>query len=121
MLLVICQGTSCEKYVLPELSFAPDTLRFSASGGTQSFSVTTNVICTIDKDHGVKWITADPDFLEESTTVRITVEANPDAAAREAALPLKTESFLKYLTVIQEAGSPQDSATALSSSPHPGL
>lgn len=108
MLLVFLQGTSCEKYVLPEMSFAPDTLYFSAAGGVQSFTVTTNVICTVDRDKEIKWIVADPYFLEESAVVNLTVEANPGTTARTAALPVKTESFLKYLTVIQEGDAPTE-------------
>ena len=41
--IAVALPSACEKYVLPELSFEPDTLFFTAAGGTQTLSLKSNV------------------------------------------------------------------------------
>ena len=101
--LAAAQLSSCEKFVLPEVGLSKDTLLFSAAAGSQSLQVTTNVITTIKVDlMDEMWLVADPAWIDESSTVTFTVEANTGTEARTATVPVKSESILKNVVVIQE-------------------
>lgn len=103
----VAQLSSCEKFVLPEITVSQDTLLFSAAGGSQSIRVTTNVITTaypetIDQ----LWLSTDPGWFDESSTVTFTVAENTKPEERTGTVPVKSESILKNVVVIQE-GKPQ--------------
>ena len=100
--LLAAQFSGCEKYVLPELSISPDTLRFTAAADSQQIVVTTNVITTLYPDRTDSWIRANPEWLDASTTVFIRVSENPGSQPRKATVPVKSEALQRSLVVIQE-------------------
>ena len=108
MLLFAAQFTSCEKYVLPDLSFTPDTLWFSAQADSQRVELTTNVITTAEPEDNVYWLYADPQWTDESTTVFIHVQQNLTTRQRSAQIIFKSESLQHNLMVFQEAGPEED-------------
>ena len=101
VLVMAFQFTGCEKYVLPELSISTDTLHFGPDGQTLPLVVTTNVITTLYPE-GVIWVSADPEWLDETTTVSITVMQNLDTVARSTVLPVKSEAILRNLVIVQD-------------------
>lgn len=97
--------TSCEHYVLPEMTVTPDTLYFSAAGGAQTVMVNSNVIwnfeINLSDETYVEWITCDPDWGTEGSESVITVKEN-SGRAREYVIPVKTETLKRSLTIIQD-------------------
>ena len=100
--VLAAQFVSCEKFVLPDLTISADTLRFSAAADSQQLVVNTNVITTIYPESTDDWVTANPEWFEESCTVYIRVRENPDPQSRVATVPVKSEAILRSLVVIQE-------------------
>ena len=96
------QFSACEKYVLPSLEIAPDTLRFGATADSQAVVVTTNVITTLYPENDDYWVHARPEWLEQNATVFIRVYDNPTTESRTAVIPVKSEAILRNLVVIQE-------------------
>lgn len=95
------QFTGCEKYILPDLSIAPDTLRFNAMADSADIFLTTNVISKTEAEQGSEWITSWPEWFEESATVTIYVRQNTGQAERTGILYFKSEAIEKKLVVIQ--------------------
>ena len=98
--LLAAQFSSCEKYVLPDIQLGQDTLFFSAASGSQTLHIATNVITTANPAEN--WISADPQWFDESSTISIKVAANPDSTSRTGLIPIKSETILKTLVVIQD-------------------
>ena len=92
------QFSACEKYVLPSLEIAPDTLRFGATADSQAVVVTTNVITTLYPENDDYWVHARPAWLEQNATVE----------SRTAVIPVKSEAILRNLVVIQEGTTAPD-------------
>lgn len=99
------QFTGCEKYILPDLSIAPDTLRFNAMADSADIFLTTNVISKTEAEQGSEWITSWPEWFEESATVTIYVRQNTGQAERTGILYFKSEAIEKKLVVIQAGDS----------------
>lgn len=99
--MLAAQFTGCEKYVLPDLTISPDTLRFGPDAGSLPLQVNTNVITTLYPESHDYWVVPDPDWIEETTLVQIHVDANPDTTQRIAVIPVKSESIKRTLVVIQ--------------------
>ena len=99
--LFAAQFFSCEKYVIPELQVAPDTLRFGAAADSQKIIVTTNVNTVLSMNTSDTWVFADPDFIEETCEVTIHVLENETGQARMLTLPVRSESLERKLLVIQ--------------------
>lgn len=97
--------TSCEHYVLPDMTVTPDTLIFNAAGGVQTVTVKSNVIWNFDvnqnDDNYVEWITCDPDWGPEGCESVITVTENT-GRLRQLTIPVKTETIRRNLVIIQE-------------------
>ena len=102
LLVFAAQFTACEKYVLPALSIAPDTLRFTAAADSQAVVVTTNVITTLYPENDDNWVRALPEWLDQSHTVIIRVGENLSSESRTAVIPVKSEVIVHQLVVIQE-------------------
>ena len=100
-LVMAFQFAGCEKYVLPELGVSQDTLRFGPDGQTLPLVVTTNVITTLYPD-GAIWVSTDPSWIDETTTVAVTVTLNPDTTSRSTVIPVKSEAILRNLVIVQE-------------------
>lgn len=96
------QFSGCEKYVLPEVDLSQDTLWFSAAADSQVVHVTTNVVTTAQPASAdQRWVTADPVWFDETSDVKVTVKENT-GESRTATIPVKSETILKNLVVIQE-------------------
>lgn len=98
--------SSCEKYVLPELSFSPDTLIFRAAGGTQTLELHSNVNWESDINRSestwVEWITFTPTFGEGDCNIEITLADNTTGPGRSLSFSIKSETISRTLTIIQE-------------------
>ena len=101
VLATIAQFMGCEKYVLPDLSIEPDTLRFNAMADSADIFLTTNVISKTEAEQGSEWITSWPEWFDESATVTIYVRENTGQAERTGILYFKSEAIEKKLVVIQ--------------------
>ena len=109
VLAAAAQFTGCEKYIRPDLSVAPDTLRFSAKADSTDIFLTTNVISKTEAAEGSEWITSWPEWFDESSTVTIYVRENTGQAERTGILYFKSEAIEKKLVVIQESGASPES------------
>ncbi len=105
VLTAAAQFTGCEKYVLPDLSIEPDTLRFNAMADSADIFLTTNVISKTEAEQGSEWITSWPEWFDESATVTIYVRENTGQAERTGILYFKSEAIEKKLVVIQAGAS----------------
>ena len=104
--VIAAQFTSCEKYVLPEVSVSPDTLFFDCKGATKSVSLTSNVAWKIELDHDEQEaLNLSNSGGYESCTIDVTVAENL-SKARTFVLTVQTEAFDRDLTIIQE-GNPE--------------
>ena len=100
--------SSCEKYVLPELSFEPDTLLFTAAGGTRTVSLHSNVsweagINRSDATY-VDWITFTPTFGDGDCEIEVTLPENTSGPMRSLTFDIKSETISHTFTIIQEGG-----------------
>jgi len=96
------QFWGCEKYVLPELDLSQDTLRFKAAADSQMIHVTTNVVTTAQPPLAdQRWVSTDPVWFDETSNVKVKVTENT-GATRTTTIPVKSETILKNLIVIQE-------------------
>jgi len=89
------------------MTVTPDTLSFSAAADSQQVVVNTNVITTAEPQNAI-WVSADPEWMDESTTVTIKVRENSGTDTRTAIVLIKSEALQHDLIVIQE-GAPADS------------
>ncbi len=107
--LAVTLPSACEKYVLPELSFEPDTLFFTAAGGTQTLSLKSNVEWEAEinrsEDTWVEWITFTPTFSDGDCDVQVTLTDNTAGPLRSLSFDIKSETLKHTLTIIQEGGS----------------
>lgn len=102
----ICAASlqSCERYVLPELSFEPDTLTFTALGGTLPVELNCNVVWSVSTS---TWL--DTDVLHGDGSCIINVTALPNTGrSRKATADFKTETIKRSLVVLQEGTEPED-------------
>ena len=96
------QFSGCEKYVLPEVDLSQDTLWFSAAADSQVLHVTTNVVTTAQPSASdQRWVTTNPVWFDETSDVVVTVKENT-GEQRTSTIPVKSETILKNLVVIQE-------------------
>jgi hypothetical protein len=107
--LAVTLPSACEKYVLPELSFEPDTLFFTAAGGTQTLSLNSKVEWEAEinrsEDTWVEWITFTPTFSDGDCDVQGTLADNTAGPLRSLSFDIKSETLKHTLTIIQEGGS----------------
>ena len=94
------QFQACEKFLLPEVLLGQDTLFFKAEADSQAVRITTNVITTADPEQ--LWISTDPVWFDQSSSVMVSVTENPDTTRRIGTIPIKSEAIQKTLTIIQE-------------------
>lgn len=104
--LAVCQMVSCEKYVLPELTVSPDTLRFGAGADSALVKVHSNVIWS-NKDNP-DWITLSIDWGDTDTETFVSVTKNTSTGARQAQISIKSETIQRYVVVEQEGATEQD-------------
>ena len=100
----ICTASlqSCERYVLPELSFEPDTLTFTALGGTLPVELNCNVVWSVSTSN---WLDTDILHGEGSSVINVTALPNT-GRSRKATADFKTETIKRSLVVLQEGSEP---------------
>lgn len=103
ILIFAGQMSSCEKYVLPELTVSPDTLKFAAEADSSVTNIHSNVIWSISDIPG--WITVSSDRGDRDTAVTVKVSENTTSESRQASVTVKSETILRHLTV-EQAGKP---------------
>ena len=101
----ICAASlqSCERYVLPELSFEPDTLTFTALGGTLPVELNCNVVWSVSTS--TVWLDTDILHGEGSSVINVTALPNT-GRSRKATADFKTETIKRSLVVLQEGSEP---------------
>ncbi len=99
--LTVIQMVSCEKYVLPELTVAPDTLRFGAAADSALVKVHSNVIWS-NKDNP-DWISVSVDWGDSDAETFVSVTENTATQARQAQVSIKSETIQRYI-VVEQAG-----------------
>lgn len=104
--LAVSQMVSCEKYVLPELTVTPDTLRFGAGADSALVKVHSNVIWS-NKDNP-DWITLSIDWGDTDTETFVSVTENTSTGARQAQVSIKSETIQRYVVVEQAGATAQE-------------
>lgn len=95
--------TSCEKYVLPELTLSVDTLFCTEFQQTLPVGVHSNVKWQMTYDKSNAWLSATPTReVRGDSTIFVTVEANTEEEPREATLTVTSETLRRFLVVRQE-------------------
>lgn len=100
-LLIAGQMVSCEKYILPELTVTPDTLRFGAAADSALVKVHSNVIWS-NKDNP-DWIGVSVDWGDADAETFVSVTENTSTQARQAQVSIKSETIQRYI-VVEQAG-----------------
>lgn len=101
-LALAAQFTGCEKYVLPDISISPDTLRFGPAADSQFVHLTTNVVTSVEQGT-LLWAEVYPQWFDEDATVTISIGANTGRDSRTGVITFKSEALQKELVIIQEA------------------
>lgn len=96
--------SSCEKYILPSLSFATDTLSVSAAAQTVPQTVVTNVDWSLYSNSN--WASSDLTEGSGETAITVSVLENTDAESRRCSITVETETLKKTFLIIQQ-GSPE--------------
>ena len=107
-LVAAAQFMGCEKYVLPDISVAPDTLRFGAAADSAVVQLTTNVITKPEPADGNSWISTWPEWFDASSELTVYVQANTGTTARTGILYFTSEAIQKKIIVIQEGKAGDD-------------
>lgn len=96
--------SSCEKYILPELVLAADTLYVADTMQVVPVGVKSNVKWTVSMDdQDSSWISVTPKAqVKGDSTIYITIEANTEAEPRETSLTVTSETLLKSIYVHQD-------------------
>lgn len=101
-LFALVNISSCEKYVLPELTISCDTLLFSAAGGSQELAIESNVAWrALFED--CEWAEALPDVGEGNATIEVKCSPNDEEEPRTVTLGVKSETIHRSCIIIQES------------------
>ena len=106
VLLTAGQMVSCEKYVLPELTVSPDTLRFSAAADSALVKIHSNVIWS-SKDNP-DWIRVSVDWGDADAETFVSVTENTSTQARQAQVSIKSETIQRFIVVEQAGATAQE-------------
>ena len=87
----------------PFLGISPSKLNFASSGGSNSFSITSNVSWTVKSNES--WCTVSPSSGSNNGNVTVNVAENPNTTSRSATIEVLGEGGLlsKTITVNQDA------------------
>ena len=107
MLLLAGQMVSCEKFVLPELTVSPDTLRFSAAADSSIVKIHSNVIWS--NRNNPDWIRVSVDWGDTDAETFVAVTENTSSEARQAKVSIKSETIQRYIVVEQAGATAQES------------
>lgn len=106
VLLTAGQMVSCEKYILPELTVTPDTLRFSAAADSSIVKIHSNVIWS-NKDNP-DWIRVSVDWGDTDAETFVAVTENTSPEARQAKVSIKSETIQRFIVVEQAGATAQE-------------
>ena len=104
--LIASQMISCEKFILPELTVSPDTLRFSAAADSALVKVHSNVIWS-NKDNP-DWIGVSVDWGDADAETFVSVTENTSTQVRQAQVSIKSETIQRYIVVEQAGATEQE-------------
>ena len=104
--LAVSQMVSCEKYVLPELTVSPDTLRFGAGADSALVKVHSNVIWS-NKDNP-DWIRVSVNWGDTDDETFVFVTENTASEARQAKVSIKSETIQRFIVVEQAGATAQE-------------
>lgn len=99
--LIASQMISCEKFILPELTVTPDTLRFGAAADSSLVKVHSNVIWS--NNDNPDWISVSVDWGDTDAETFVSVAENTSTQARQAQVSIKSETIQRYI-VVEQAG-----------------
>lgn len=95
--------TSCEKYILPELILAKDTLLVADTAVVVPVGVTSNVKWSVKVPTDKSWIKATPEAqVKGDSTIIVSIGANTEIEPRDASLSVTSETLLKTIYVHQD-------------------
>lgn len=98
--LAVSQMVSCEKYILPELTVTPDTLKFSAGADSTTVKLHSNVVWNAKGNP--EWVELSLTWGEEDAEILVTVGENTSSQSRQASVSVKSETIQRYLVVEQD-------------------
>ncbi|MBP9992035.1 MAG: BACON domain-containing protein [Bacteroidales bacterium] len=99
--LIASQMISCEKFILPELTVTPDTLRFGAAADSSLVKIHSNVIWS--NNDNPDWISVSVDWGDTDAETFVSVAENTSTQARQAQVSIKSETIQRYI-VVEQAG-----------------
>ncbi|MCF0177642.1 MAG: BACON domain-containing protein [Bacteroidales bacterium] len=99
MLFAVMNFSSCEKYILPEIKFAQDTLSVDASAHQLQQTVTSNVAWEIASVP--LWCAIEIEETATGAILHLSISEN-DGDMRESKINVESASLRKGFTLIQE-------------------
>ena len=97
-------ASSCEKYVLPELSLSKDTLAVNKAAQELTFVVNANVPWEFDlSEVKAEWLVFSPEWGDLGMPVTISIEENTTGARRSVTVPVSSQTITKNLLIVQSA------------------
>lgn len=84
----------------PVLTVSTTRLDFSAAGGDNTFTISSNVSWTVSSDQA--WCTASPQSGSNNGTITVNATANPESYSRTATLTITGNSITRKITVTQD-------------------
>lgn len=94
-------AVSCEKYVLPEMHFTPDTLRVNCEGGDFPVRIDVNVKWKATAADGTR-VTVIPDSGDGAADLQINVAPNQASEPFSTDVTFESETLRKRLVIIQD-------------------
>ena len=104
--LIASQMISCEKFILPELTVTPDTLRFGAAADSSLVKIHSNVIWS--NNDNPDWISVSVDWGDTDAETFVSVAENTSTQARQAQVSIKSETIQRYIVVEQAGATEQE-------------
>ena len=89
----------------PDLTVAPASLSFAASGGQNTFSITSNTSWTVSRGNA-SWLTITPSSGSNSGTITVTATAHTDASQRTATITITGGGITRTISVTQDGATP---------------
>ena len=98
--VAVTQSASGTPVDNPVLTVSTSRLDFSAAGGDNTFTISSNVSWTVTTDQA--WCTVSPVSGANNGTVTVNATANPDSYSRTASITIMGNSITRKITVNQE-------------------
>ena len=84
----------------PVLTVNPSSINFASAGGSNSFSVESNISWTVSSSDS--WCTVSPSYGSGNGNVTVNVAANPDPAARQTTITISGATLSSSITITQD-------------------